>query len=67
MLHDVQVLLVAGAPAGGRVRGGMDTDGVIRRIGPSQAAGLRSGSWTGAVTPHHVRLVGNRRVASNGG
>ena len=52
MLHDVQVLLVASAPAGVRVRGGMDTDGVIRRIGPSQAAGLR---WTGAVTPHHVR------------
>ena len=55
MLHDVQVLLVASAPAGVRVRGGMDTDGVIRRIGPSQAAGLRSGSWTGALTSHHVR------------
>ena len=48
-------LLVAGAPAGVRVRGGMDTDGVIRRIGPSQAAGLRSDTWTGALTPHHVR------------
>ena len=45
----------------------MDTDGAIRRIGPSQATGVRMGDQSGVYASKHVRWSGSRRVASNGG
>ena len=47
---------------GGRRRA--DAKGVIRRVGPCQAAGVCTGYRNGVPISRHVRWAGSRRVAS---
>ena len=58
-------ILGSGAQMEGR--GGTDAGGAIRRIGPSQAAGVCTGDRKRVFGRRHGRWPGPRRVASNGG